>query len=150
MKKILVKTGEKITRNVVENVYIDTSFVQRYSGVERALYKITSPCAIHLLQWILNKMNKHNTFSLTKAEKLIFSIESKRGYSLSAINKSLKSLVDTDIVFSTNESTEKEGKIIKSRNSMYYVNPKFYWKNPSKQSRIEMIKILEEEKLWNR
>ena len=49
MKKILVKTGEKITRNVVENVYIDTSFVQRYSGVERALYKITGPCAIHLL-----------------------------------------------------------------------------------------------------
>ena len=56
MKKILIQTGKKAVRDVLEPLYIDGLFVQTYSGVEDIVYKIRSVCALHLLQWMLWKM----------------------------------------------------------------------------------------------
>ena len=75
MKKILLNTGKKIVKDVIEPLYIESSFVQVYSGVNKILSKVNSLCAIHLLYWSIERMNKYNTLTLTKAEKKIFIYE---------------------------------------------------------------------------
>lgn len=147
MKKILLNTGQKTYKNVVEPIYINNNFVQKYNGVENIIYAISSVCALHLLEWILIKMNKMNTFTLTKAEKLNFIKESGRNYSLSSVKKSLNILIRVNIIETTNEWIGEGDKKYKTRNSMYYVNPQYFWKHPSKEERIRMIKQLEIDKL---
>ena len=150
MKKILLNTGQKTYKNVVEPIYINNNFVQKYNGVENIIYAIRSICALHLLEWILIKMNKMNTFTLTKAEKLNFIEESSRSYSLSAVKKSLNILVRFGLVETTNEWIGKGDEKYRTRNSMYYVNPQYFWKHHSKEERIRMIKQLEIDKLNRR
>ena len=150
MKKILLNTGQKTYKNVVEPLYINNNFVQKYNGVENIIYAISSVCALHLLEWILIKMNKMNTFTLTKAEKLKFIEESGRNYSLSSIKKSLNILVRFNSVETTNEWIGNGDEKYRTRTSMYYVNPMYFWKNPSKEERIKMIKELELDKLNKR
>ena len=70
-------------------------------------------------------------------------------YSLSGVNKGLARLKECGIIDTTNEWLENEGKQYKTRNSMYYINPYYFWKNPVKNSRIEMIKALELDKKIN-
>jgi hypothetical protein len=91
-------------------------------------------------------MNKFNTFSLNKVDKQMFIHDAGGRYSISGTSKALVVLKNNNIISSTNECINKEGKIITTRNGMYYVNPNYFWKNPRKNSRIEMIKILELEK----
>lgn len=146
MKKILLNTGKKVVKNVIEPIYIESSFTQVYVGVQQVLSKVNSLCAVHLLYWSVEKMNKHNTFNFTKSEKKIFIIEMAGKYSISGVNKALSVLIKNNLVISTNEKLENEDRVIKTRNSMYYVNPHYFWKNPKKNSRIEMIKSLEIEK----
>ena len=146
MKKILLNTRKQVVKNVIEPIYIESSFVQVYSGADKILYEINSLCSIHLLHWMIGKMNKHNTFTLTKSEKKFFILDSGNKYSISGVNKALSVLIKNNLIVSTNETLESGNKITKTRNSMYYVNPHFFWKNPIKNSRIEMIKTLEIEK----
>ena len=146
MKKILLNTGKRVVKNVIEPLYIESSFIQVYSGVQQALSKVNSLCAVHLLHWSIERMNKHNTFTLTKAEKKIFIHDMKNKYSISGVNKGLAKLQEIDLIKSTNEYINDGDKTIKTRNSMYYVNPHYFWKNPVKNSRIEMIKTLELDK----
>ena len=150
MKKILINTGQKTYKNVVEPIYINSNFIQKYNGVENIIYAIRSVCALHLLEWILIKMNKMNTFTITKSEKLIFIKDSGRNYSLSSVKKSLNILIRLSIVETTNEWIGEGDEKYRTRNSMYYVNPQYFWKNPSKEERIKMIKILEIDKLNKR
>ena len=53
---------------------------------------------------------------------------------------------EIDLIKSTNEYISDGDKTIRTRNSMYYVNPHYFWKNPLKNSRVEMIKALELDK----
>ena len=133
MKKILIQTGKKAVRDILEPLYIDSLFVQTYSGVEEVLYKIRSVCALHLLQWVLWKMNKYNTVTLTRVDKKQFIYKSGNKYSISGVNKGLAALKEVGIIISTNEWLErpKDGKLIKTRTGMYYINPHYFWKNPS-------------------
>ena len=71
-------------------------------------------------------------------------------YSISGVNKALAVLIKNNLIKSTNELISDGDKTIKTRNSMYYVNPQYFWKNPSKEERIKMIKILEIDKLNKR
>ena len=146
MKKILLNTGQKTYKNVVEPIYINNNFIQKYNGVEDIIYAIRSICALHLLQWVLLKMNKMNTFTLTKSEKLKFIKDSRNSYSLSAVKKALSILVKFGIIETTNEWIGDGDEKYRTRNSMYYVNPHYFWKNPIKNSRVEMIKNLELDK----
>ena len=147
MKKILLNTGKQAVKNVIEPLYIESSFVQVYSGTNDILYKINSVCSIHLLHWVIEKMNKYNTFTLTRADKKNFIFDNKGKYSISGVNKALAILKKSGLINSTNEWMQgKNGKMYKTRNSMYYVNPYYFWKNPSRKSREEMIKTLELDK----
>jgi hypothetical protein len=150
MKKILLNTGQKTYKNVVEPIYINNNFIQKYNGVEDIIYAIRSICALHLLQWVLLKMNKMNTFTLTKSEKLKFIKDSRNSYSLSAVKKALSILVKFGIIETTNEWIGDGDEKYRTRNSMYYVNPMYFWKNPSKEERVKMIKELELNKLNKR
>lgn len=146
MKKILINTGKQKVKDVIEPLYIESSFVQVYSGVNEIICKINSLCAMQLLYWIMERMNKYNTFSLNKVDKQMFIYDSGGKYSISGVSKALAVLKKNNIIASTNEWIDKEGKMMKTRNGMYYVNPNYFWKNPKKNSRIEMIKTLELEK----
>jgi len=116
MKKILLNTGQKTYKNVVEPIYINSNFIQKYNGEENIIYAISSVCALHLLEWILIKMNKMNTFTLTKSEKLNFIKESGRNYSLSSVKKSLNILIRFNIIETTNEWIGEGDKKYKTRN----------------------------------
>lgn len=146
MKKILLNTGKKVVKNVIEPIYIESSFVQVYAGVQQVLSKVNSLCAVHLLYWSVEKMNKHNTFNFTKSEKKLFIMDMAGKYSISGVNKALAVLKENNLIISTNETLEDNNRIIKTRNSMYYVNPHYFWKNPIKNSRVDMIKALEIDK----
>ena len=146
MKKILLNTGKTVVKNVIEPLYIESSFVQVYSGVNEKLSKVNSLCAIHLLYWSIERMNKYNTLTLTKAEKKMFIYDMRNKYSLSGVNKGLARLKECGIIDTTNEWLFNGDKEYKTRNSMYYINPYYFWKNPVKNSRIEMIKALELER----
>ena len=146
MKKILLNTGKKVVKDVIEPIYIESSFIQVYSGVNQLLSKVHSLCAIQLLHWAIERMNKYNTFNLTKSEKKIFIHDMRGKYSISGVNKGLAKLQEIGLVESTNEYISDGDKTIRTRNSMYYVNPNYFWKNPLKNSRIEMIKALELDK----
>lgn len=150
MKKILINTGQKTYKNVVEPIYITSNFVQKYNGIENIIYAIRSVCALHLLEWILIKMNKMNTFTLTKSEKLKFIEDSGNKYSLSGVKKGLNILVRYGVIETTNEWIGNGKDKYRTRTSMYYVNPIYFWKNPSKEERIKMIKELELDKLNKR
>ena len=146
MKKILLNTGKKVVKNVIEPIYIESSFVQVYAGVQKVLSKVNSLCAVHLLYWAIERMNKYNTFNFTKSEKKIFIMDMRGGYSISGVNKALAVLIKNNLIVSTNEEIQDGEKMVKTRNSMYYVNPHYFWKNPIKNSRVEMIKTLEIDK----
>ena len=146
MKKILLNTGKKVVKDVIEPIYIESSFVQVYAGVQQVLSKVNSLCAVQLLYWVIERMNKYNTFNFTKSEKKIFIMDMRGGYSISGVNKALAILVQNNLIVSTNEMIEDGDKTVKTRNSMYYVNPHYFWKNPVKNSRVEMIKTLEIDK----
>ena len=148
MKKILLNTGKTVVKNVIEPLYIESSFIQVYTGVQQILSRVNSLCAVHLLYWVIERMNKHNTFNFTKSEKKIFIIDMNGKYSISGVNKALAVLINNNLIKSTNEIIENGNKIVKTRNSMYYVNPYYFWKNPLKNSRIEMIKTLELDKQY--
>jgi len=146
MKKILLNTGKKVVKDVIEPIYIESSFVQVYAGVQQVLSKVNSLCAVQLLYWVIERMNKYNTFNFTKSEKKIFIMDMRGKYSISGVNKALAILVQNNLIVSTNEMIEDGDKTVKTRNSMYYVNPHYFWKNPVKNSRVEMIKTLEIDK----
>jgi hypothetical protein len=146
MKKILLNTGKKVVKDVIEPIYIESSFVQVYVGVQHVLSKINSLCAVQLLYWAIERMNKYNTFNFTKSEKKIFIMDMRGKYSISGVNKALAVLLQNNLIVSTNEMIEDGDKTVKTRNSMYYVNPHYFWKNPVKNSRVEMIKTLEIDK----
>jgi hypothetical protein len=146
MKKILLNTGKKVVKDVIEPIYIESSFVQVYAGVQQVLSKVNSLCAVQLLYWVIERMNKYNTFNFTKSEKKIFIMDMRGGYSISGVNKALAVLIKNNLIVSTNEEIEDGDKTVKTRNSMYYVNPHYFWKNPVKNSRVEMIKTLEIDK----
>tara|TARA_R110001583_G_scaffold83165_8_gene219888 strand:- start:6783 stop:7271 length:489 start_codon:yes stop_codon:yes gene_type:complete len=148
MKKILLNTGKTVVKNVIEPIYIESSFIQVYTGVQQILSRVNSLCAVRLLYWVIERMNKHNTFNFTKSEKKIFIIDMNGKYSISGVNKALAVLINNNLIKSTNEIIEDGNKIVKTRNSMYYVNPYYFWKNPLKNSRIEMIKTLELDKQY--
>jgi len=146
MKKILLNTGKTVVKNVIEPIYIESSFIQVYTGVQQILSRVNSLCAVHLLYWAIEKMNKYNTFNFTKSEKKIFIADMGGKYSISGVNKAIAVLIKNNLIKSTNEIIPNGDKIVKTRNSMYYVNPHYFWKNPIKNSRIEMIKSLELDK----
>jgi hypothetical protein len=73
-------------------------------------------------------------------------MDMRGGYSISGVNKALAVLIKNNLIVSTNEEIEDGDKTVKTRNSMYYVNPHYFWKNPVKNSRVEMIKTLEIDK----
>ena len=146
MKKILLNTGKKVVKDVIEPIYIESSFVQVYAGVQQVLSKVNSLCAVQLLYWAVEKMNKYNTFNFTKSEKKLFIMDMAGKYSISGVNKALAVLKESNIIISTNETFENNNRIVKTRNSMYYVNPHYFWKNPIKNSRVDMIKSLEIDK----
>ena len=58
MKKILIKTGKKKLTDKMTPIYMESLFVQRYVSATDVIFKIHSPCAMHLLEWILNQMNE--------------------------------------------------------------------------------------------
>tara|TARA_R110002020_G_scaffold1420_5_gene6452 strand:- start:2107 stop:2550 length:444 start_codon:yes stop_codon:yes gene_type:complete len=146
MKKILLNTGKTVVKNVIEPIYIESSFIQVYAGVQQILSKVNSLCAVHLLYWAIEKMNKYNTFNFTKSEKKIFILDMRGKYSISGVNKALAVLKKNKLIKSTNELILDGDKMVKTRSSMYFVNPYYFWKNPVKNSRIEMIKTLELDK----
>ena len=146
MKKILLNTGKKVVKNVIEPIYIESSFIQVYAGVQEILSNINSLCAVQLLYWSIERMNKYNTFNFTKSEKKIFILDMRGKYSVSGVNKALAVLIKNNLIKSTNELISDGDKTIKTRISMYYVNPHYFWKNPIKNSRVEMIKNLELDK----
>ena len=142
MKKILLNTGKKVVKDVIEPLYIESSFIQVYSGVNRLLSKVHSLCAIQLLHWAIERMNKYNTFTLTKAEKKIFIFEMRNQYSISGVNKGLAKLKEIGLIESTNEYISNGDKIIKTRNSMYYVNPNYFWKSKIARARRACCKTI--------
>ena len=54
---------------------MESLFVQRYVSATDVIFKIHSPCAMHLLEWILNEMNEWNLFTMTRADKKRFAVE---------------------------------------------------------------------------
>ena len=146
MKKILIKTGKKKLSDKMAPVYMESLFVQRYVSATDVIFKIHSPCAIHLLEWILNEMSGWNLFTMTRTDKKRFSseclIKGGKDYSVSSVDKGLKALKDADIIISTNEYISR----VKTRTSTYYVNPHYYWKSPSKAKREELIRAMEIER----
>mgnify|MGYP003132488797 CR=1 FL=1 len=146
MKKILIKTGEKRLTEKMSPIYMESLFVQRYVSATDVIFKIHSPCAMHLLEWILNEMNEWNLFTMTRADKKRFAVECAikggKDYSVSSVDKGLKALKDAEIIISTNEHINS----VKTRTSTYYVNPHYYWKSSSKVKREELVRAMESER----
>ncbi len=146
MKKILIKTGKKKLTDKMAPVYMESLFVQRYVSATDVIFKIHSPCAMHLLEWVLNEMNEWNLFTMTRTDKKRFALDCAirggKDYSVSSVDKAIKALKNADIIISTNEYIAN----VKTRTSTYYVNPHYYWKSASKSKREELVRALEKER----
>lgn len=132
------------------SIFVSNSFIQTYKDIMGVFYKITSPCAMHLLFWIVQRMDSDNIVSIRKPEKLDFISENisngNNSYSISSINKSIKILSDLNIIVSNNEKGQRLGQ--------YIVNPIYFWRNDSDLKRenkiADVLKIIKEKDESNR
>jgi hypothetical protein len=130
-KDVYLREGEREFRKLD----VSFQFAQVYSSVMKVVSKVTSTSSLHLLFWIISKMNNDNIVVLRKNEKLdfIFDCQQNGGnkYSLSTVSKSIRILVDADILISHNLKNERLG--------AYIVNPMYFWKGGNQDDRSETI-----------
>jgi hypothetical protein len=118
-----------------KKINVSTQFSQLYSDALEVVSKVTTPSALHLLFWVLGRMNDMNIVALRKNEKLefIFDCHSSGGvkYSVSAVNKAIGILKEKKVIMSWNNDKERIG--------MYLVNPRYFWKGKDQKQRLEYI-----------
>jgi len=136
MPKVYLDTGTKSESIRYETIEISGKFVQFYDDLGEALYRVGSACAMHLIYWMANNMGKYNQILMNKNRRSDFitaciSSGGKR-YSDETVKSAMRSLLNNKLVISMNSKGKRE--------SLYFVNPYYFWKTGSQKDRTESIK----------
>lgn len=115
---------------------VGTKFAQVYNGIGEVAFGMSSLISLKLLFWVIERMDEDNIIVIRKAEKLDFIYQCfKAGSdrkSISTVNRAIKELVDKGIMVSTNIKGERLGR--------FFVNPGYFWRSKSQQTRTSRIK----------
>lgn len=134
MRIIHVKAKSDDAKN--ERMEIDSAFIQHYRSAGDVVFRIKRQCSFYLLEWIISEMSEYNHVILNKGSRLNFlNYVAKFGarYTDEAARKSIRDLVDAGVIMSLSQDGGRE--------SMYMVNPVYFWRTASQSDRIESIKI---------
>jgi len=138
-KKVFLDTGRVTSRRHYDSIYVENAFVQMYTNASELLLKVHSKSAMYLFLWMLSRMSKYNQITLNKASRIEFKadcvIEGKQHYSDSTIKKAIMELVKVRAIVSMNETNKRE--------SLYMVNPSYFWRTGEQKDRITAIKGFE-------
>jgi len=131
MPKVYLDTGRTTERIKYDSINISGKFIQVYDDVYPKLLNL-SPCSIHLLFWMSDKMSDYNQIILNKNSRGEFRADVKGRYKDSTIKASIKSLINNGLIINSSEKGKRE--------SLYFVNPFHFWKIGSQKDRTESIK----------
>jgi len=136
MPKVYLDTGRKSESIRYDTIEISGKFVQFYDDLGSVLYRVKSPCALHLIYWITHNMGEYNQIFMGQSGRNDFvsnCISNGGGrYSDSTIKSALKTLVKTRLVIPMSDPGQ--------RSATYFVNPYYFWKTGSQKDRTESIK----------
>lgn len=132
MPKVYLDTGCKTEKFKYDSVDISGKFIQVYDDLYSKLVNISSPCALHLLFWMAEKMGSYNQIVLNKNARAEFISEVHGRYKDETVKSALKILIRHKLIVSMSE--------IGKRESTYFVNPFHFWKTGSQKDRTESIK----------
>lgn len=135
MGNLYIDTGRTSIAKKYDDVTIERSFSQMYSGVFLVFMQINGTCAKNLLIWAVSRMDRWNHVILNKVSRNNFiddahKITNKK-YADSTVKGAIKELIRVGIIISLNDGNKRE--------SSYMLNPYFYWKTKSKSDRYEAI-----------
>lgn len=132
MPKIYLDRGRRMEKIKYDSIDVSGKFIQVYDDIYKNISDVKSPCAFHLLFWVVHNMGTYNQIVLNKNARSEFIADSKGRYKDSTVKNAISILVKNKLMVSMSE----EGK----RESTYFVNPFHFWKNGSQKERAESIK----------
>ena len=135
MRKVYVDTGRTKQKKEYEAFSVENSFVQTYIDMPELFFKLGSPCAMHLLIWVVSNMTEHNQIGLNKSNRAEFMSEARamgKQYSDGTVRNAILNLRTANAIASMSDSGKRE--------SQYMVNPSFFWKTKSQADRIDAIR----------
>jgi len=136
MSKLYINTGEVTSRVRYGSVDISNKFTQMYDDISDIIFSVGSPCALHLIFWMVENMGDYNQISMNKSSRANFISDcvskGSRRYKDPTIKSALKTLMDKGIITSMNDKGKRE--------STYFISPFHFWKTNSQKNRAESIK----------
>jgi len=130
--KVYLDTGRKTEKVKYDSIDISGKFIQVYDDVFPLLSNIKSPCAIHLLFWMLSNMKQYNQISLNKSHRADFIADTQGQYKDQSVKVAIRKLVENHLIVSMSEKGKRE--------AVYFVNPAHFWKTGSQKDRTEAVK----------
>lgn len=127
MKDVYVEEQFQEFRKLV----VATKFSQVYDNTIEVALKLSSIVSVKLLLWIIKEMTDENFVTIRKAEKLDF-ISGCEGGSIGSVNRALKELVDSGLIFPSSPKGQRLGR--------FFVNPGYFWKSNNQKDRTNRIK----------
>jgi hypothetical protein len=136
MSNVYIDTGRTSITKKHDDVVPEQSFAQVYRGAFKMFAQLNTPCSKNLLIWMVGKMDRWNRVILNKAGRQSFIgdsvISGGRKYSDSSVRHSIQEILSIGAAVSMSDE--------KSRESLYMVNPHFFWKTKTQRDRLEAIK----------
>ncbi len=136
MSGVYIDTGKSSKKKKHDDVVVEQSFAQFYKGAFRLFAQTRSSCSKNLLIWAIGRMDKWNRVTLNKAGRGYFSIDCHiaggKRYADSTVKNAINELLSIGAMVSMSEDNK--------RDSVYMVNPHFFWKTKTQRDRYESIK----------
>ena len=135
MRKVYVDSGKRKQKIIYQSYSVENAFIQMYTNIGDAFYRVKNHSSLYLLIWIVVNMNTINEITLNRDKRDLFvsDVISKGGkrYSDASVKRSIKELKDAGILISNSDNDERLGS--------YMINPSYFWRSKHQSERLQLI-----------